>query len=143
MNTLSNKNVKTRKAHTCWGCAREFPKGTLMQRIVKDEYGLCAYYWCRTCQEVIRQTGTILYETANKGELKTTHKKLRRDYKMSKSEIMKQLEKGFLDISEIKDWIEKTSQRMQAKSAQLEAARYACDWEGVIDIAADIWEDWD
>lgn len=52
---ISSKNVKIRKPHYCFGCAREFPKSTEMQYntvIADDDYIFNAYI-CPTCLDVI------------------------------------------------------------------------------------------
>lgn len=51
---IQSKTVKTRKPHTCFGCAREFPKGTNMQReAVKDCGSVFTAYMCSSCYEYI------------------------------------------------------------------------------------------
>ena len=47
---LSAKRVKTRKPHTCWGCARPFPAGTEMEVLTSTDDGLSSDYWCEPCQ---------------------------------------------------------------------------------------------
>lgn len=49
---IGRKIVKTRKPHVCFGCGREFPKGTEMEKscIVDDKLWTC--YLCTTCQEI-------------------------------------------------------------------------------------------
>lgn len=47
---LSNKTVKTRKEHRCWGCSRTFPKGAMLNvNTTKDSEGFDRTYWCGTC----------------------------------------------------------------------------------------------
>lgn len=54
---LSNTRVKTAKPHKCFGCAREFPKHTVMERTaVKDGKSVFTVYLCETCQEVQEET---------------------------------------------------------------------------------------
>jgi hypothetical protein len=49
---LSERNVKTRKEHKCFGCARKMPVGTQMQCTTSPDMGkLITTYWCKTCQE--------------------------------------------------------------------------------------------
>ena len=51
METLTNKLVITRKPHTCWGCAIQYPKGTKMQYLTQAEGGtILTSYWCKTCR---------------------------------------------------------------------------------------------
>lgn len=53
MTTIVDLIVKTRKAHCCWGCGREFPAGTDMQFITTVDGGdLISSYWCPVCQVV-------------------------------------------------------------------------------------------
>jgi len=53
METLQHKKVKTRKIHSCYGCAREFPEGTLMYYHVQVDGGdLLSSYWCDICISV-------------------------------------------------------------------------------------------
>lgn len=71
MEIIAQKDVKTRKEHNCFGCAREMPKGTIM-RTVTGVYGgtISKSYWCSTCQEYwsihMEYGDTIMY-----GELKS------------------------------------------------------------------------
>lgn len=51
MRVISNKDVKTRKDHICFGCGRELPKGTLMTAVTSVEgEEIRTEYWCKTCQ---------------------------------------------------------------------------------------------
>lgn len=58
--------VLTRKPHTCFGCGREFPKGTYMERqVVQNDREVYTIHLCNTCQDVISenlQDGEIYYE---------------------------------------------------------------------------------
>lgn len=49
---IGRQIVKTRKDHVCFGCGRNFPKGTQMERsfVVDDRPWTC--YLCPTCQEI-------------------------------------------------------------------------------------------
>ena len=76
MSIISNKDIKTRKPHTCWGCAIEYPKGTTMQCIVDTEGGIEAYYWCKTCQEVIEQSNTTEDDGINMDDLPLLNEEL-------------------------------------------------------------------
>ena len=52
MNIISEKKVKTRKEHVCWGCARKIPKGSLMTVVVSAEDAkIDRVYWCMVCKE--------------------------------------------------------------------------------------------
>lgn len=47
---VSQKTVKTRKEHRCFGCARKFPKGAQMEKIDNaDEGTIHSSYWCDVC----------------------------------------------------------------------------------------------
>lgn len=47
---LKDKIVKTRKAHTCWGCAEKFEKGTHLRSVTAVDGGdISTSYWCRIC----------------------------------------------------------------------------------------------
>ncbi len=55
MDQLTLKTVKTRKPHKCWGCAKEFPAGTLMTYSVSvDQREFSAAYWCKECEEILK-----------------------------------------------------------------------------------------
>jgi uncharacterized Fe-S center protein len=56
MKTLTNKEVKIRKPHKCWGCAKEFPIGTIMRFTtqVDSDNNIASSYWCEKCQEILR-----------------------------------------------------------------------------------------
>ena len=47
--------VKCRKPHNCFGCGREFPKGTVMERQVINgtENGIMTIHLCETCEHLI------------------------------------------------------------------------------------------
>ena len=53
MSTLiSEKRVKTRKPHRCFGCAKEYPKGSWMCRFSVADCGtVWASYKCEVCEE--------------------------------------------------------------------------------------------
>lgn len=56
MNTvLTEKIVRTRNPHNCWGCLREFPRGTRMWLNVIDEKPLTTYYYCMTCTALLQE----------------------------------------------------------------------------------------
>ncbi len=51
MGWIKNYTVKTRKPHSCFGCADEHPKGTNMEIIVWAEDGyISKNYWCDVCR---------------------------------------------------------------------------------------------
>lgn len=44
--------VKTRKPHRCWGCAKTYEPGTLMvSAAYADSGSVSGCYWCKTCLE--------------------------------------------------------------------------------------------
>jgi hypothetical protein len=50
MNTLSEKKIKTRKEHTCWGCVKTIPIGSNITAEVGTDGGkIATVYWCNTC----------------------------------------------------------------------------------------------
>jgi len=52
MSVIASKKVITRKPHKCWGCAREFPKGSTLDRVTcTDGEVIMSAYWCEICQE--------------------------------------------------------------------------------------------
>lgn len=64
--TIKDKVVKIRIPHVCFGCGREFPKGTEMRYYFQyDGGGTISSYLCSTCQkveeELINQCGYIEY----------------------------------------------------------------------------------
>ena len=51
---IHHKYVKTRKPHICFGCAREFPKGSILNReAVADGGSVFTAYMCPSCEEYI------------------------------------------------------------------------------------------
>ena len=50
---ISTKDVVTRKPHRCFGCAREFPFRTKMQKDFIVDGKPFTSYLCETCQEVV------------------------------------------------------------------------------------------
>jgi hypothetical protein len=54
MKVLSEQWVKIRKPHHCWGCTKEYPVGTKMQRITSVDGGeISSVYWCNVCDHFI------------------------------------------------------------------------------------------
>lgn len=52
IDVIGRKIVKTRKPHVCFGCGREFPKGTEMERSCIVDGELWTSYLCSTCQKI-------------------------------------------------------------------------------------------
>lgn len=51
---LSQKLVKTRTEHQCWGCAKTFPAGSTMWSVAGINDGDFYHcYWCETCTKVL------------------------------------------------------------------------------------------
>lgn len=56
MEALTQKLVKTRKPHTCFGCGRAFPAGTAMEfSTIADGGTVNNSYLCETCVEVVAE----------------------------------------------------------------------------------------
>lgn len=56
MDVLTQKLVKTRKPHTCFGCGRTFPAGASMEFSTIADGGMVNNsYLCRTCIDVVDQ----------------------------------------------------------------------------------------
>lgn len=53
MELLRQKDVIIRKPHVCFGCGREFNKGTPMRFEVWKDIDINNSYLCKTCQRVI------------------------------------------------------------------------------------------
>ena len=50
---ISRKAVITRKPHRCWGCTKEFPVKTSMERVTSKDMGkISTGYWCDSCMEI-------------------------------------------------------------------------------------------
>lgn len=50
MTLLSAKTVTTRKPCVCFGCAREIPAGSRVNKIARSEFGeFIASNWCQVC----------------------------------------------------------------------------------------------
>lgn len=51
---IASKYVKTRKAHKCFGCAREFPAGSILKREAVEYDGtVFTAYMCPTCEDYL------------------------------------------------------------------------------------------
>jgi hypothetical protein len=56
MRIISDKIVKTRKEHHCWGCTEVQLIGTELQAVVcEDMCKLCTVYWCDICLKYMDQ----------------------------------------------------------------------------------------
>lgn len=52
MRIISDKIVKTRKEHNCWGCTRKQPTLSELQAVVCEDIGkIYMVYWCNTCRK--------------------------------------------------------------------------------------------
>ena len=50
------QEVKTRKPHRCFGCAKEYPpKSKMIDASYADNNTVYSCYWCRTCEEYIHR----------------------------------------------------------------------------------------
>lgn len=49
---IGTKIVTTKKPHICFGCGREFPKGTEMEKSCIVDGTLWTSYLCPTCIEI-------------------------------------------------------------------------------------------
>lgn len=53
---IYSKKVKTRKPHICFGCAREFPKGSILLReAVEDGGSVFTAYMCKSCEDYVQK----------------------------------------------------------------------------------------
>lgn len=53
---LTDKVVKTRKEHNCWGCGEKFKKGTnLRYQVDVDNGDFNKSYWCKVCDTTVEQ----------------------------------------------------------------------------------------
>jgi len=51
MTIINQKQVKTRKEHSCFGCGRKMPKGSKMDSITSTDGGnISTDYWCGVCR---------------------------------------------------------------------------------------------
>ena len=63
MEILSSKDVTTRKSHICWGCAKAFPEGTVMNVVACIEgRKASSAYWCKECVEKYNQIPSYVFE---------------------------------------------------------------------------------
>lgn len=49
---IGRKIVTTKKPHICFGCGREFPRGTKMERSCMIDGTAWTFYLCPTCIEI-------------------------------------------------------------------------------------------
>lgn len=67
---IAHKYVKTRKPHKCFGCAREFPKGSILKREAVAEDGtVFTAYMCPDCEDYL-QSGDYSGEEIYFGQLR-------------------------------------------------------------------------
>lgn len=53
---LCSKTRKTRKPHMCFGCAKTYPAGTVMDYTSYVDGGsVSSCYWCGICKEYVRR----------------------------------------------------------------------------------------
>lgn len=51
MDIVSDKKVKTRKSHKCWGCTEDIPIGSTVLLITSvDDGQIASVYWCNVCE---------------------------------------------------------------------------------------------
>lgn len=57
MNVFKYHWVTCRKPHNCFGCGREFPTGTVMERQVINgtPTGIMTIHLCKTCEHLISE----------------------------------------------------------------------------------------
>ena len=49
---LTDKQIKTRKPHECYGCLKKFPSGTEMRLIVSvEKSSISSVYLCEDCDK--------------------------------------------------------------------------------------------
>lgn len=67
---IAHKYVKTRKPHKCFGCAREFSKGSILKReAVADDRTVFTAYMCPSCEDYL-QSGDFTGDEFCFGDLK-------------------------------------------------------------------------
>ena len=54
MECLSQRFVKIRKPHKCWGCTVEFPAGSRMEAVVSVDDVIFCTYWCQQCHDYVQ-----------------------------------------------------------------------------------------
>lgn len=73
MELIREKRLITKKSHKCFGCEREFPKGTEMKyQVWVDDGSVCNSYLCETCCELVSDHALEFggYFEYGEGELK-------------------------------------------------------------------------
>ncbi len=54
MDIVSDKKVKTRKPHKCWGCAEDIPVGRTVTCVTSVDGGeIATVYWCDRCEKFL------------------------------------------------------------------------------------------
>jgi hypothetical protein len=67
---ITQKVVKTRKSHKCWGCAKEFPIGSTLLTLVEKDNGLInKSYWCSSCRIIINSDPESYVDGVDFGDL--------------------------------------------------------------------------
>ena len=67
-----SKRVKTRTPHPCWGCGREFPKGTSILYNTSIDDCWSSWYWCDVCDSLWRELSWDGYDGGcGFGEMRT------------------------------------------------------------------------
>ena len=71
MDILTDKIVKTRKKQSCWGCARQFPAGAILRKVVTVDAGdFNSSYWCIVCDTLWKECGYRDDEGISQGDMK-------------------------------------------------------------------------
>lgn len=67
---IAYKYVKTRKPHKCFGCAREYPKGSILNReAVVDGGTVFTAYMCSECEDYLHSSRDYRGEEFGFGDL--------------------------------------------------------------------------
>jgi len=57
---IVSKKVITRKPHNCWGCRKEYPVGSKLERNVSIDGGeIMIAYFCDDCQDYINNMDSL------------------------------------------------------------------------------------
>lgn len=65
---IGRRMVKIRKPHVCFGCGREFPAGSQMEKSFVVDYDPWTCYLCTTCQKASMELNW--YDEYGFGELR-------------------------------------------------------------------------
>lgn len=70
---LSNKKVKCRKKHTCWGCGKEIEKGSYatLQKSVQHN-NIYNTYTCEFCESVLFEMDDLEHQEIREWDLPNT-----------------------------------------------------------------------